>query len=76
MKANWVKNVLFLADRTSLVRQAHKNFNKLLPSVTTSIYAGGGFQRDPNARIIFSTYQTMINLINALVPLSRPQPQK
>lgn len=64
MKANWVKNVLFLADRTSLVRQAHKNFNKLLPSVTTSIYAGGGFQRDPNARIIFSTYQTMINLIN------------
>lgn len=64
MKAGWIKNVLFLADRTSLVRQAHKNFNKLLPSVTTSIYAGGGFQRDPNARIIFSTYQTMINLIN------------
>ncbi|MBR6007129.1 MAG: DEAD/DEAH box helicase family protein, partial [Clostridia bacterium] len=64
MKANWVKNVLFLADRTSLVRQAHKNFNKLLPSVTTSIYAGSNFQRDPNARIIFSTYQTMINLIN------------
>lgn len=64
MKANWVKNVLFLADRTSLVRQAHKNFNKLLPSVTTSIYAGGSFQRDANARIIFSTYQTMINLIN------------
>ncbi len=64
MKANWVKNVLFLADRTSLVRQAHKNFNKLLPSVTTSIYAGGSMQKDPNARIIFSTYQTMINLIN------------
>ncbi len=64
MKANWVKNVLFLADRTSLVRQAHKNFNKLLPSITTSIYAGSSFQRDPNARIIFSTYQTMINLIN------------
>ncbi len=64
MKAGWVKNVLFLADRTSLVRQAHKNFNKLLPSVTTSIYAGSAFQRDPNARVIFSTYQTMINLIN------------
>ena len=64
MKANWIKNVLFLADRTSLVRQAHKNFNKLLPSVTTSIYAGSSFQRDPNARVIFSTYQTMINLIN------------
>ncbi len=64
MKNNWVKNVLFLADRTSLVRQAHKNFNKLLPNVTTSIYAGSSFERDPNARIIFSTYQTMINLIN------------
>lgn len=64
MKAGWIKNVLFLADRTSLVRQAHKNFNKLLPSVTTSIYTGGSMQRDPNARIIFSTYQTMINLIN------------
>lgn len=64
MKANWVKNVLFLADRTSLVRQAHKNFNKLLPAVTTSVYTGTSMQKDPNARIIFSTYQTMINLIN------------
>ncbi len=64
MKNNWVKNVLFLADRTSLVRQAHKNFNKLLPSVTTSVYSGSNQNRDPNARIIFSTYQTMINLIN------------
>lgn len=63
MKANWVKNVLFLADRTSLVRQAHKNFNKLLPNITTSIYSGGE-ERDENARIIFSTYQTMINLVN------------
>ena len=63
-KANWVKNVLFLADRTSLVRQAHKNFNKLLPNVTTSLYTGGSIDRDPNARVIFSTYQTMINLVN------------
>lgn len=64
MKGGWVKNVLFLADRTSLVRQAHKNFTKLLPNVTTSVYSGGSMNRDPNARIIFSTYQTMINLIN------------
>ena len=64
MKANWVKNVLFLADRTSLVRQAHKNFNKLLPNVTTSLYTGGSLNRDVNARVIFSTYQTMINLVN------------
>lgn len=64
MKAGWVKNVLFLADRTSLVRQAHKNFNKQLPNVTTSVYSGGSLNRDKNARVIFSTYQTMINLIN------------
>ena len=64
MKAGWVKNVLFLADRTSLVRQAHKNFNKLLPNVTTSLYTGGSLNRDVNARVIFSTYQTMINLVN------------
>lgn len=63
-KANWIKNVLFLADRTSLVRQAHKNFNKLLPNVTTSMYTGGSFNRDAKARVIFSTYQTMINLVN------------
>ena len=64
MKNNWAKNVLFLADRTSLVRQAHKNFNKLLPNVTTSVYSGSSMDRDENARVIFSTYQTMINLIN------------
>ena len=64
MKASWIKNVLFLADRTSLVRQAHKNFNKMLPNVTTSLYTGGSLNRDANARVIFSTYQTMINLVN------------
>ena len=64
MKAGWIKNVLFLADRTSLVRQAHKNFNKLLPNVTTTLLTGGSMNRDFNARIVFSTYQTMINLVN------------
>lgn len=62
-KANWVKNVLFLADRTSLVRQANKNFSKLL-NITTAVYSGENTERDPNARVIFATYQTMINLIN------------
>ena len=64
LKAKWVKNILFLADRTSLVKQAHKSFNKLLPDVPTSIYTGGEGERDSKARIIFSTYQTMVNLIN------------
>lgn len=60
---NWVKNVLFLADRIPLVDQAHKNFVKLLPNMTTSILSE---DKDPdtNARITFSTYQTMINYID------------
>ena len=59
----WVKNILFLADRISLVNQAHKNFVKLLPHMTTSVLSE---DKDPdiNARITFSTYQTMINYID------------
>ena len=60
---DWVKNVLFLADRTSLVKQAHKNFVKLLPNETTCVLNEGS-ERDMNARITFSTYQTMINFID------------
>ena len=60
---DWVKNVLFLADRTSLVKQAHKNFVKLMPNETTTVLNESG-ERDMNARITFSTYQTMINYID------------
>ena len=60
---DWVKNVLFLADRTSLVKQAHKNFSKLLRNEPTCVLNEGG-ERDLNARITFSTYQTMINFID------------
>lgn len=64
MRNGWVKNVLFLADRTALVKQAHSNFAKLLPTATNTIL---NEDRDPdlNARIMFSTYQTMINYIDA-----------
>nr|MCR5035851.1 DEAD/DEAH box helicase family protein [Bacteroidales bacterium] len=66
MRNDWVKNVLFLADRTSLVRQAHKNYAKLLPSTTTCVLSDkdNDNQKDINARIVFSTYQTMINYID------------
>ena len=63
---NWIKNVLFLADRTALVKQAHKNFTKLLPSVTTCILSDrSNKNRDLNARIMFSTYHTMIKHIDS-----------
>lgn len=65
MRNGWVKNVLFLADRTALVKQAHKNYVKLLPNTTTCVLSDGNNQtRDIQARIMFSTYQTMINYID------------
>ena len=66
MRNDWVKNVLFLADRTSLVDQAKKNFAKLLPDTSITVLSDKGNKEDIdlNARIVFSTYQTMINYID------------
>lgn len=61
---NWMKNVLFLADRTSLVNQAKKNFAKLLPNMSICELSGNE-EKDYNARLMFCTYQTMINYIDA-----------
>ena len=60
---NWVKNVLFLADRTELVKQAKKSFNKLMPSLST-INLTSEKTNAENARMVFSTYQTMMNAID------------
>ena len=64
MRNEWAKSVLFLADRTALVNQAAKNFAKLLPNITTTTLSENR-EPDLNARIMFSTYQTMINYIDA-----------
>ena len=64
MRNKWIKNVLFLADRTALVSQAKKNFAKLLPHVPICVLSDNEGDKDMNARIIFSTYQTMINYID------------
>ena len=50
---NWIKNTLFLADRTSLVNQAARNFQKLLPNSPTTILSDKTTDVDPNARITF-----------------------
>lgn len=60
----WVKNVLFLADRTSLVSQAKRAFAKLLPDQTFCELSSGEPNKDYNARMVFSTYQTMINYVD------------
>lgn len=59
IRNGWVKNVLFLADRIELVDQAKLNYNKLLPSQTVSSLRDS--DNDKSARILFSTYQTMIS---------------
>lgn len=61
--ANWIKNVLFLADRAELVKQAKKSFNKLIPSLST-INLTAEKDNAENARMVFSTYQTMMNAID------------
>lgn len=62
LNAGWVKNILFLADRNSLVTQAKRSFVNLLPdlSVTNLVET----KDDYNAHCVFSTYQTMINCID------------
>lgn len=64
MRNKWIKNVLFLADRTSLVEQAFKNFKKILSDVTYCVLSDRSLANEPNARITFSTHQTMIGFID------------
>lgn len=61
-KTNWVKRVLFLADRNALIYQAKAAFTKLLPNLPAVDLTK---EKDNlHARVVFSTYQTMINLID------------
>ncbi|MCK0111885.1 DEAD/DEAH box helicase family protein [Ornithinimicrobium sp. F0845] len=60
-KANWVKRVLFLADRTALVNQAANAFKEHLPGSTTVNLVT---EKAIEGRVYISTYPTMMNLIN------------
>ena len=61
-KANWAKRILFLADRTALVKQAKDNLNDYLPNIPSVNLLQE--KEDQTSRLVFSTYQTMINLID------------
>lgn len=68
-KSNWVKNVLFLADRTALVNQAYSNFKNLLPDLSLMKLSEVGKNKASevdSSRMIFSTYQTMISKIDSM----------
>ena len=64
LKAGWVKNILFLADRNSLVTQAKRSFVNMLPNLSCTNLCE---EKDNyNAHCVFSTYQTMINCIDTV----------
>lgn len=64
LEHGWVKNILFLADRNSLVTQAKRSFVNLLPELSVTNLCE---ERDnTTAHCVFSTYQTMMNCIDAI----------
>lgn len=66
MHAGWIRNVLFLADRNSLVTQAKRSFvNQFTEEL--SVVNVVEEKNNYHARCVFSTYQTMIHLIDDAV---------
>src|SRR5207253_4456635 len=61
MRCNWVKRVLFLADRVALVNQAANAFKRHLPSSSPVNLVT---EKDTEGRVYVSTYPTMMRLID------------
>ncbi|MCW4116281.1 DEAD/DEAH box helicase family protein [Aurantimonas sp. MSK8Z-1] len=61
MRAGWVKRVLFLADRVSLVNQATGAFKAHLPDAAPVNLVT---EKTAEGRVFLSTYPTMMNLID------------
>ncbi len=60
----WVKNILFLADRNSLVTQAKRSFVNMLPDLSVTNLCED--KENFDSRCVFSTYQTMMNCIDTV----------
>ncbi len=74
-RGGYITNILFLADRTALVKQAKDDFKNYLPDMSLCNLCSN--KDDKNARIIFSTYPTILNAIDSAktrdgVPLFSP----
>ena len=61
-RGGYITNTLFLADRTALVRQAKDAFKNHLPDMSLCNLLSN--KDDKTARIVFSTYPTMLNAID------------
>lgn len=59
VRSDWVRRVLFLADRVELVKQAKNNFSEYLDETCTNLLD----ERDLDSRMHFGTYETVHNLI-------------
>lgn len=64
LDAGWIKNILFLADRTTLVRQAKRAFQNNYPNLSLTNLCED--KENYNAHCVFSTYQTMMNCIDSV----------
>lgn len=64
LKRGWVKNILFLADRNSLVTQAKRSFVNLLPDLSVTNLCEE--KDNVDAHCVFSTYQTMMGCIDSV----------
>lgn len=63
MRCNWVKRVLFLADRVALVNQAVNAFKRHLPdSAPVNLVT----EKDTEGRVFVSTYPTMMKQIEEM----------
>ena len=62
-RGGYITNVLFLADRTALVTQAKDDFKNYLPHMSLCNLLSN--KDDKNARIVFSTYPTILNTIDS-----------
>jgi type I restriction enzyme, R subunit len=63
MRCNWIKRVLFLADRVALVRQAVNAFKTHLPDSSPVNLVT---EKEKDGRVFVSTYPTMMGLIDEM----------
>lgn len=63
MRCNWVKRVLFLADRVALVKQSANAFKEHLPASSPVNLIT---EKNAEGRVYLSTYPTMMGMINEL----------
>jgi type I restriction enzyme R subunit len=63
MRCNWVKRMLFLADRIALVKQTTNVLKRHLPSAA-AVNVLDNPEQIADARVLVSTYPTMLRLID------------